>query len=481
MISSPGIHAAVNGVSGSPFIDGAQFRACQIQSTAFSAFAASRYDPTNVLVGGDLLRVSVDQVSSGFFATLGIRPILGRGFLPADFRSGGRDVVVIDHRFWMQHFDGSPEVLGRKVQLGERLCSVIGVLPAGQVLPIFAPGPIFKPLEFHVDPENPWATVLFVIGRLKPGITPGQAAADLQTVKPAASLPLKRYISRPGLSLIRLDDLNRFFQPEIYWTLLGGVGFLFAIACLNAANLMLVRMLGRRRELSIRLALGGGRWRVVRLVLVESLCLSVAAAAFGALVAHWLFPILLRLASSGAGSNPTVALHGPVLDVIAGLAVLSSVVIVVVPALHLTGASPADGLRDGGMALGERPRLVRLRGALVVLQAAFAVILLIGAGLMVRTLQELDHVEFGFDPNGKVQMGIFVPKGHLAKPEERLRLFARLEQRLREIPGVRSVAFGSNTLFTGSSFLSTGSSCRTAANWTSTRMRFLTISSKPRG
>lgn len=445
----------MNGVAATPFIYGAQLQACEAQTAVFSGFAATEFHSTNVVVDGEPIQASVRQASVGFFSTLGIKPVLGRPLLPADFRSGGRDVVVISHRFWMQQFGGSPEVLGRKLQVGDRLCRVVGVLGGRQIFPIFANADIYQPLELRVDPATPWSDILFVIGRLRPGVTPAQASAILQSVKPAVEPAFQQDFDRMRLALIRLHDLNRYFRPEIYWTLLGAVGFLFAIACLNAANLMLVRMLGRRRELSIRLALGGGRWRVVRLVLVESLWLSLLAAALGALVTHWLFPVMLRLASSSPGTASTFTLHGRVLAVIVGLAVLSSVVIVVVPALHLTGKLPGDGLRDGGVALGERPQLARLRSALVVLQAAFAVILLIGAGLMVRTLQRLDRVDFGFNPAGKVEVGIFVPKDHLAKPEERLRLFARLERRLRAIPGVRSVAFGSNALFPGTPFLST--------------------------
>ena len=451
VIGSKSIATVLNetGVSSNPFIPGVQFQACQEQAGVFSEFAVTQYDPVNVVVAGEPIRLGVQRVSADFFHTLGVSPVLGRGFLPEEFQPGSDNGVVISHRAWQEHFGGAADVLGREIQVDQRLFKVIGVLPKNQVFPVFANADVCRPLILNVDPSKPWGMFLFAIGRLKAGVTPQQAAAALKAVKVSLSPQVEKFLAGQELSLVSLSDLKRVFRPEIHRLLVGAVAFLYAIACLNATNLMLVRALGKRRELGIRLAMGGGRWRIVRLVAVESLFLSFLACAAGILVTHWVFPVLLRVASSDPSSGRSISLDWRVLGVLAGLGVLTSALIAIIPAIRIFRIDINEGLKEGGMALGESPRQARLRNALVVLQAAFAVILLTGAGLMARTLQKLQHVDLGFDPMGKVKVQVTVPDGYHSEREDRLQLFQRLQQRLKAIPGVRSVAFGSDALLTG--------------------------------
>jgi putative ABC transport system permease protein len=442
-------------VPSSPYTFGYRFQAYQKLTEVFAEFSATKYDDSvNVLVKDEPVPSAIQRVSADCFHTLGFSPVLGRGFLSEEFKEGADNVVVISHDFWQSHFGGAPDALGREIRIGDRLCKVVGVLSADARFPVFAYGDILRPLILTIDLSKPFDPMLMVIGRLKPGVTQQQAAAAMAGIKVDLAPKAAANIAELEPALMRLDDLKKFFHPEIYWVLVGAVGFLYAIACLNATNLMLVRVLGKRRELSIRLAIGGGRWHIVRLIAIESLGLSLVAGAAGIMVAHWFFPVLLRLASASPGSGGSGSLSWRMLGVMAGLTVCTSVLVVAAPIARILKANLNEGLKDGGMALGESRRLGRVRSLLVVLQAAFAVILLVGAGLMVRTLEKLRHVDLGFDPTGKVKVQVTIPDGYRAEKEDRLLLFQQLQEKLAVISGVRNVAFGSDALFPGYSYAS---------------------------
>jgi putative ABC transport system permease protein len=233
--------------------------------------------------------------------------------------------------------------------------------------------------------------------------------------------------------------------------MVGAVGFLYAIACLNASNLLLVRMLGQRRELSIRLALGGGRWRIIRLLSLESITLAVLASMAGLLVANWFFPLLLNVAGSSAfaPSWTSWTLNWRVVGVMAMLTVTTSSLIVVIPALRVMRTEIYSGLKDGGAALGESRALARLRGSFVILQAAFAVILLAGAGLMIATFHRLRNVDLGFDPVGRAKVQIAFPPDYPSGNEARLARLREIQAELKRVPGVRDVGFGSDLMLPG--------------------------------
>ena len=431
-----------------PFTYGYRFQAYQTLAGVFSEFAAFKHDNSvNVLLKDEPVPSSIQRVSADCFQTLGQTPTLGRGFLPGEFRAGADNVVVISHSFWQGHFGGGPDVLGREIQIGDQFCKVVGVLSADASFPIYANGNVFRPLILTVDPSKPWDSMMFVIGRLKTGVTQQQATAAMAGIKVDLAPAVAANFATKEPALIKLDDLKKIFHPEIYWVLVGAVGFLYAIACLNATNLMLVRVLGKRRELSIRLAIGGGRWQIVRLIAIESLGLSLVAGAAGIMVAHWFFPVLLNLGSYGFGTGDFGSLSWRMLGVMVGLTVFTSVLVVAAPVVRILKANLNDGLKEGGMALGESRRLGQMRSILVVLQAAFAVVLLVGAGLMVRTLAKLRHVDLGFDPAGKVKVQVNIPDGYRAEKEDRLLLFQQLQQKLAVLPGVRTVSFGTDALF----------------------------------
>jgi putative ABC transport system permease protein len=429
------------------------------QSNVMSAYSKAAYMSGNVVIGGQPVATSWLGVSANFFPLLGIAPVLGRGFLPGEDKEGSDHVVVVSHQFWQRQLGGVADALGRKITVGDAICTVVGVLREAQTMPVYFWGDIYRPLTYRVDPVQFWLPQLFLLGQLRPGVTREQAQQALQAVKVDVPAAAGQYYAKDRAALSSLAELSKFMRVEIYWVMLGAVGFLYAIACLNASNLMLVRMLGQRRELSIRLALGGGRWRIIRLLAVESVTLAVLAALAGLLVANWFFPLLL----SAAGSSSLVArdwtswtLGWRVVGVMGLLTVTTSLLIVVIPAFRILRTDISSGLKDGGGALGESPALARLRGSFVVLQAAFAVILLAGAGLMIRTFHQLQKVDLGFDPTGRAKVQIGLPPIY-TKPadwEPCLMRLREIQAELMRVPGIRAVGFGNDVLLSGFYFAS---------------------------
>ncbi|HLP07069.1 MAG TPA: ABC transporter permease [Opitutaceae bacterium] len=426
-------------------------RAYRDQTNVMAEWAQATGRAGNVVLDGRPVAPNWVGASDNLFAFLGVKPVLGRGFLPGEDVPGADQVVVIGDAFWKRHFGGRDDALGRTIIVGDAVCTVVGVLGANQPMPLYASGEIYRPQEFREDPVQLWTSFCFLLGRLRPGVTREQAAAVLAAVKPEVPAAMAQFGFADRAMLSSLGELNQLRRPEIHWMMLGAVAFLYAIACLNASNLLLVRMLGKRRELSVRLALGGGRWRVVRLLALEGAVLALLAAALGALVANWVFPLLLSAAGNEMFTTDWSqwSLSWQSLAVLGALSVATCVAIVILPAARLWRADISSGLKDGGAALGESPALARLRGAFVVLQAAAAVILLAGAGLMIRTFQRLENVDLGFEPDRCAKVTIDFPPAYHVGSERRLARLHEIEAELRRVPGVRGVGFGHDVVLPG--------------------------------
>ena len=428
-----------------------QARSYAEQTDVMAEWSKATYVSGNVALGGQPLATNWLAVSANLLPILGVRPALGRGFLPGEDAAGKDQVVIVSYQFWQRHLGGSPAALGWKLRMGDQLCTIVGILPRDQILPPLLLNDLIRPLAYKVNPAQPWIPYLYLFGRLRPGIARAQAAERIAAVRPDIPPALAPFMQHDRPALSGLGELDQYMNVRIYWILLGSVGFLFAIACLNAANLMLVRMLGRRRELSIRLALGGSRWRVIRLLALESLVVAALSALVGLLVANWMMPLLLG-AAGATGFAPNWALWNVdwrVAGVLAALTGLTSLLIVIVPAVRVLRSAINDGLKDGGAALGESRGLARLRGGFVVLQTAFALILLAGAGLMIATFHHLQSVNLGFDPARRVKLQIAFPPQATDVGEARLARLREIQAHLQHLPGVRAVGFGGDVLLPG--------------------------------
>jgi putative ABC transport system permease protein len=414
----------------------------------FQSYAGLKWQTGNLVVGGEPVATAVAFISSDAFRTLGIRPALGRDFAASEFREGANDVIVISDAFWRHQFNARPDVLGQTVTIDQTACTVVGVLGGAQAYPPHFLAGVYRPLVLKTGPVNElMGRGLEVIARLKPGVSPKTAVAALATV-PNPPLPAWAvdYLADQKPTLTGLSEETR--TPK-EWILLAAAAMLYAIACLNATNLMLIRLLGRRRELSIRLAIGGSRWQVLTLLAVESLGLALVASALVLGAAKGLFPAVIAFLTADNSAVYNDYWDWPTLVSIAGASAVASIAVLVLPALHLYRTEINLGLKDGGQILGEGRGGRRVRSVLVVCQTAFAVILLVGTGLMVRTFEKAHQVDLGFDPVGKVKVSVLLPESYVLKPEARLQLFERLRQRLGELPGVRRASYSQDSLFVG--------------------------------
>jgi len=435
-------------------------RAYQETRGALGALELASNCAGNVVVENQPVDTNWLAISPGLFPLLGITPLRGRAFAPGDDVPGADQVVIVSYKFWMEHLGGSEEALGKKIRVGDEVCVVIGILKEDQEYPPFLYRGVYRPLIFRTDPKQPWAQLFFCFTRPAPGVTREQVQAELRAAKVDVPAQMQYFVGSDKVVVAGLTELLHQFAPtDLYRLLVGAVGCLYAIACLNASNLMLVRMLGMRRELGIRLALGGGRLHIVRLLALESTTLAVGSAVLGLLVANWVFPMLLTsLGGTDLASRSWTewTLGWRVIGVMAGLTALTGLVISIIPAIRVLHTDINAGLKEGGMALGESRALARLRGAIVVLQAAFAVILLAGAGLMIRTFENFQKVNLGFEPKGLIKLQLSLPPrgANGMNREAQLAQLHELQEVLERAPGATAVGFGEDIILPGYYFSS---------------------------
>ncbi len=430
---------------------GPQFLAYRDQTAVFSEFAALEMSVGNMLIDDSPRVTSIGNVSIDFFHTLGLKPVLGRTFLPEDFDPGGTEAVVISNKCWKDQFGSKPEVIGRRIRINQQVCTIVGVVP---VLNNYPASEIYRPLVVKADPVDAYRSWLMVAARLKPGVTSTEATAALSSVKieglpgwAEASFKEKQVLLRGMFSL---------FDPTPYWLLFAAGALLYVSACLNAMNLMLARLITRQRELSVRLSLGGSRWQTGRLFLLEGLLLALAASVVAAVLSRWSYPILSKLFSGDTAidwspvegwweSFRVAWWSGP----LGWLSVLAGIAMTILPLWRVLKSQDGISLKDCSPSHGETRKVGRLRDGLAVLQAAFAVILLVGTGLMIRSFDRIHHLDYGFSPVGKVKVEFRFPDDFQATPETKLALFERLCAQLKQLPGVKGATYGVDALFGG--------------------------------
>jgi putative ABC transport system permease protein len=421
-----------------------QYEGYRGRTDLFSEYGATAREWDSVTVDGEPVSATVAMISKGFFPTLGIHPALGRGFAPSEFQPTAGDVAVISDLFWRRQFGGDPSVLGKTVVVGREPCVVVGVLRVDQLV-LRQSFDIYRPREFAYDPAKPFDLWMQVVARLKEGISPRQARDSM-----AASPPTPPSYAWPSIGLDpQLTPVRDSYRSGPYWLMLGAGAFLYIIAILNAANLMLVRATRRGREWSIRYAVGASRWQIVRPVITESSVLALAAGLAVALVARISFPPLVVMIARSPDAAYESYWDAGTLGWIAGLSVIAAVAVSVLPVARLFRQNIQRGLSEGGLAAGESPRVRRARNTLVVIQASLALVLITGAGLMVETFHRLQGVRIGFEPHRVVTAWISSPPYKPDEPERRRQLFQGLRERILNLPGVTDVSYGSGILLNG--------------------------------
>jgi putative ABC transport system permease protein len=418
----------------------------------FDALGASRPATFNLTGAGDARRLVGRSVTSNFFTALGTQPALGRGFTADDDRAGAPGVAIISHELWQRQFTGDSGILGRTLMLSGAPYSVVGVLPAGfrylRPYDVFvALGPIAG-AEWLLDRGNHQGFV--VVGRLRDGVTADAALRELRDIE--TDIVREYAASASGLSILAEPLASRLVKPikDTLLVLFGAVGILLVIACMNVAGLLLARGAARQHELAVRAALGGGRIRLATQLLVESTVLSIAGGALGVLLASGLLRALIAAAPDGTPRLDEVTLDGAAVAFAALAAVVCGIVFGSVPAFQ---ASSVDGqqvvirTRSAGASAASH----RLRRGLLAVEVALALVLLAGAGLMVRTLGRLTSVELGFKTDHVLSARLQMPE---TAPDDARRI-ATMESillRVGAIPGVVTTAAGYSMPVEGSNW-----------------------------
>jgi putative ABC transport system permease protein len=406
------------------------------QGFADLAAVSSTFDVT--LTGaGDPEEVPTQLVTAEVFPILGVRPAIGRGFTPEEIRPGSR-VVMISDRLWKRRFSGDPGILERPIVSGGTPYTVIGVMPPGFSF-LDRNVDVWQPFGFTAQTRTPRGRSIQVIGRLKPDVTFARAQEDMTRVASELTRRFPDFNTGWTARVVPLrDQLTGDVRPALL-VLAGAVTFVLLIACANVANLLLARATARQRELAVRAALGAARGRLIRQLLAESLVLSVAGGITGLLLAWWALNFLRAVVAERLPIQrlEMVGIDGWVLVFTLGASVFCGLVFGVVPALTAAGPSLNDALKEGGRT-GSVSRGNRTRSAFVIVEIALALVLLVGAGLLMRSFKLLLDVDPGFDPARTVTMRLSLPSSRYGGDGQRAQFFDRFFQQVDALPGVQA-------------------------------------------
>ncbi len=408
------------------------------QNRTFEEFAAVRADSFNLTGGTEPERIVGANVTTNFFQAIGVKPVLGRSFAPEEEQEGRARVAIISEGLWQRRFNLDAGVIGKTLLLDGQSHTIVGVAPNAGRLPDETE--VWRPLAF----DKPNMKVrrfhfLRAFGRLKPGVTLQQAQADLDAVAIGLEKQYPESNTSWRLRLVPLrDELLGDVRTPLY-VLLGAVAFVLLIACVNVANLLLARAAGRQKEIAVRCAMGAGRMRIVRQLLTESLLLSVAGGAVGLLLAVWGTEAIVKLAADSIPRAGEIGVDNRVLAFTVLLSLLTGAVFGLVPALQASRPDFNETLKDGGKGTGAARRGSRTRKALVIAEIAPALVLLVGAGLLIQSFRRLQEVDPGFDPRNVLTMRLFLPESKYGEPGKPRIFFEQLLQRVAALPGVQAV------------------------------------------
>jgi putative ABC transport system permease protein len=420
------------------FINPGNFRDWKAQNHVFSSMSLVGLNAVTLTDRGRGEEFDARFVDPEFFSLLGVKPLRGRFFTEADALPQAERLFVISYHLWQTWFNGDESVIGRSVEVSNQTATVIGVLPPGfyfrnRNVELFGNITLNRTRNYHGDGR--W---LMSIGRLKSGITQQQAQAEMDVIAHRLEVAAPKFDTGWGVSLEPLRDsmVREVKRPLL--VLLGAVFFVLAVACANVANLLLARYGSRRREMSVRAAIGAGRWRIARQLFTESVVLGAIGGSLGVLLARWIVGGLLALAPRDLVRGTQISLDVRVLWFALAISLGSALAFGLLPSLLAARRDPLNGLKEGGR--GGTGGHTLVRQWLVGAEVAFSVMLLAGAGLMFRTLTGLESVNPGLNTDRLLTFRVSLPRGRFREYPPRLQFFARALDRLRALPGVQSAS-----------------------------------------
>jgi putative ABC transport system permease protein len=414
------------------------------RNTVFESIAA--YDGWSPALTGtsEPERLEAARVSASFFSILRARPELGRAFLPGEDQPGNNMVAVLSHALWQRRFGSDPAIINRQITLNSASYTVVGVMPASFETPRFTNAILAEPeLWAPFAPNlNDWTrggrAVDAAVARLKPGVTMEQAAGEMKRIAAELEQQYPKTNTGQGVSVASLHESLVGKSRTALLVLLCAVGFVLLIACANVANLLLARAAGRQKEIAIRTALGAGRRRIIRQLLTESVLLAAVGGGLGLLSALWATDLLVARASdviprlSGAGVDSHVLIFTLVVSLLTGIA------FGIAPALQASRPDLNEMLKEGGRTSATGGRGRRVRSLLVVAEVAVSLVLLIGAGLLLRSFLRLQEVKPGFNPEHTLTLEMFLPGVKYPEDYQHVAFYEEVLKRTRELPGVEA-------------------------------------------
>ncbi|MGH9774448.1 MAG: ABC transporter permease [Candidatus Acidiferrales bacterium] len=414
------------------------------QSNSFERMCAWRFENVTVTGGQEAEQVIAARTSVDFFSMIGVEPFMGRAFLSGEDQPGHDQETILSYRIWQSFFSGDPAILGKTVALNDKPYVVVGVLPAS--FNLFGNARQFDfwlPLAFtssELDRDN---GSLFVLAKLKPGVTVKQAQAEMDTISQRLAREYPKSDAMVGAYVALLQSELVFRVGDALKRLLAAVGFVLLIACANVANLLLARAAGRQKEIAVRVTLGASRLRLLVQLLTESVLLGLMGGALGIGIAYGLLRLLPSILPPGLGYGdiPHISLVGinpVVLAYATGISLLSGILFGIAPALHTSFAELNEPLKEGGKSSSGSRRGNRIRNALVICEVALSCLLLAGAGLLFRSFREILHENLGMNTENILTAETSLPAAHYTDSKKIRAFYEALLEKVKHMPGVRS-------------------------------------------
>jgi putative ABC transport system permease protein len=430
-----------NGISTLNFLD------WKNQNTVFERMAAVSFGGAVTLTGsGQPEELPGVRVSASYFDIFGVPAVLGRTFAPDEDQLGKSQVVVLSHRLWENRFGADPAIIGRKLTLNGKPCTVIGVMPANSSFDR-SYEQLWTPLAFEPRDMTRDYHWLISFARLKPGVTLDKAQASMNAIGAGIAGAYPESNKGWGVNVDRFEDqvVGRQLRSSLL-VLLAAVGAILLIGCANLANITLARGAAREREIAVRASLGAGSWRLIRQLLTENLLMAGAGGALGLALGYGMIHGLIRLAPPfSLPSEADVSIDPSILLFTLAVSLFTALLFGLAPAIHASRVDPASAMKEGGRSATSGAGRARLRSALIVAEVAMAFVLLCGAGLLVGSFFRMLQVDTGFTSDNVTTARLPLARDRFAHPEELLQYMRLLDERLRAAPGVRDVAF-SNVL-----------------------------------
>lgn len=425
----------------------ANFRDWVDQNSVFEQISAYTFTNLNLTGAGEPVRLLTVRSSDNLFSLVGAAPRLGRAFLAEEDKDGANRVVILGHALWQSRFGSDSAIVGESLTLNNQSYTVVGIMSPNFQFPVGF-GYLGKVLNDPVDLYVPLAATseetgrgnysFFAIGRLKPGVTINQAQAEMSTIEGRLEQQYPDSNSDIGISLVPTQEQTvKEIRPALL-VLLGAVAFMLLIACANIANLLLARAASRQKEIAIRTALGASRLRVLRLLLTESLMLSLAGGCLGLLLAFWGTDALMALAPDNIPRLNEVGVDTKVFGFTLAISLVTGILFGLIPAVHASKPDLNEALKEGsrgsmGSAAGKRTRSV-----LVAVEVALSLVLLIGAGLMIKSFLRLQQMNLGFDPDNVLAVNLSLSTSRYPEDRQQAAFFQEALQRLQSLPGIKS-------------------------------------------